>query len=88
MTKSESGLTLPSNWMSIGLSAIIGAAGSLITASIWVADKDYQLDAHSAQIKSLQATDLIFYEQLKDINQRLSRIEGKLDVILSSKASR
>lgn len=73
------------SWTKLAISAIFGAVSGIISVTAWVSDKQHLIEAHGASIERLQATDNVMFDQLSKINQRLSSIEGKLDVILNQK---
>lgn len=69
--------------MKMASSAVLGAAGAIVSITMWVDNNNFTLNAHSHEIQRLQASDTIIYDQLRSIDARLARIEGKLDVILN-----
>jgi hypothetical protein len=75
---------LDAGWVSLASSAVLGAAAALISASFWVSDHDLRLDA--AEMAIVRMDDSL--DGLSAIQDRLARIETKLDLLLSGRSLR
>lgn len=76
-------------WIKLASSAVLGAASAIVYITMWVGQSDSKALAHEVSIQRLQTTDNLFYDELRDLNEKISeikeraaRIEGKLDAIL------
>lgn len=63
-------------------SMILGGIVFIFSIGLWVNNIDSNQAYAAAEIRSLQNEDERMRAALQEINQRLSRIEGKLDVTL------
>lgn len=78
-------MKIESEILKIGFAALIGGASGMASVIFWVADKDNRLEAHGAAIERLHDGQNVTADRLISIDQRLSRIEGKLDVVISGR---
>jgi hypothetical protein len=61
---------------------IVACVSGMISMVLWISDRDHRLEANELAIERLRDGSHNVQEYLQTINQRLSVIEGKLDVIL------
>lgn len=57
----------------------VAAIASLI---MWYSTVNYKFEVQAAAIQRLETRDEVVVDQLQSIDERLSRIEGKLDVMM------
>ena len=72
-------------WVKMASSAVLGAAGAIVSITMWVGDKNYTIQAHELAIQRLQVTNNALYDTLQEINQKLSKIDGKIEVMLNGR---
>ena len=75
---------LDSGWVSLASSAIIGAVATIISLSFWVSEITSRLDAEELAIQRMDRS----IEDLTEMKERLARIEGKIDLIVSGRSLR
>lgn len=76
---------IPAKWLMIVISAAVSAT---ISATLFLADNQSKIEAHEASIHRLESSQGDIHIDLRKIDERLSRIEGQLSIIIGNSHGR